>query len=148
MLIQDMCNKCTYMICCKSLENSTLVSYLELTIIKLVSWHGNSFLFIVFVRGIFWSLMVTDHISMVSCQKGPTRHVYAWQIGPFWQDTLDMALSGCFNISLLLAWTSCWTNRLSCWWFEMPGHSSEFTVMYCFLSAMGTSCHITKLLLL
>ena len=28
-------------------------------------------------------------ISMVSCQKGPTRHAYAWQIGPFWQDTLD-----------------------------------------------------------
>ena len=27
-------------------------------------------------------------ISMVSCQKGPTRHAYAWQIGPFWQDTL------------------------------------------------------------
>ena len=30
------------------------------------------------------------HISMVSCQKGPTRHAYAWQIGPFWQDTLDI----------------------------------------------------------
>ena len=27
---------------------------------------------------------------MVSCQKGPTRHAYALQIGPFWQDTLDM----------------------------------------------------------
>ena len=23
-----------------------------------------------------------------TCQKGPTRHAYAWQIGPFWQDTL------------------------------------------------------------
>ena len=30
-------------------------------------------------------------ISMVSRQKGPTCHAYAWQIGPFWQDTLDMA---------------------------------------------------------
>ena len=30
------------------------------------------------------------HILMVSCQKGPNRHAYAWQIGPFWQDTLDM----------------------------------------------------------
>ena len=29
-------------------------------------------------------------VSMVSCQKGPTRHAYAWQIGPFWQDTLDI----------------------------------------------------------
>ena len=27
---------------------------------------------------------------MVSCQKDPTRHAYAWQIGPFWQDTLDI----------------------------------------------------------
>ena len=24
----------------------------------------------------------------LSCQKGPTCHAYAWQIGPFWQDTL------------------------------------------------------------
>ena len=29
-------------------------------------------------------------ISMVSCQKGPTRYAYAWQIGPFWQDTIDI----------------------------------------------------------
>ena len=28
--------------------------------------------------------------SRISCQKGPTRHAYAWQIGPFWQDTLEM----------------------------------------------------------
>ena len=28
---------------------------------------------------------------MVSCQNGPTRHAYAWQIGPFWQDTLDVS---------------------------------------------------------
>ena len=27
----------------------------------------------------------------VSCQKGPNRHAYTWQIGPFWQDTLEMA---------------------------------------------------------
>ena len=27
---------------------------------------------------------------MVSCQKGPTRHANAWQIGPFWQDTIDI----------------------------------------------------------
>ena len=27
---------------------------------------------------------------MVSCQKGPTRNAYAWQIGPFWQETLDI----------------------------------------------------------
>ena len=28
---------------------------------------------------------------MVSCQKGPTRHAYTWQIGPFWRDTLDVS---------------------------------------------------------
>ena len=27
---------------------------------------------------------------MVSYQKGPTRHAYAWQIGPFWQDSLEI----------------------------------------------------------
>ena len=36
------------------------------------------------------NLSLTITISMVSCQKGPTRHAYAWQIGPFWQDTLYM----------------------------------------------------------
>ena len=36
--------------------------------------------------------MVTGHnISRVSCQKGPTRHAYAWQLWPFWQDTLDIS---------------------------------------------------------
>ena len=30
------------------------------------------------------------HISIVSCQKGPTCYAYARQIGPYWQDTLDM----------------------------------------------------------
>ena len=34
-------------------------------------------------------------ITMVSCQKGPTRHAYAWQIGPFWQDTFE--LSDCMD---------------------------------------------------
>ena len=32
-------------------------------------------------------------MSRVSCQKGPTRHAYAWQIGPFWQDTLDVCMT-------------------------------------------------------
>ena len=40
---------------------------------------------------VFWfvSLRCT-YISRGSCQKGPTCHACAWQIGPFWQDTLDM----------------------------------------------------------
>ena len=35
-------------------------------------------------------LGLKEKISIVSCQKGPTRHAYAWQIGHFWQDTLDI----------------------------------------------------------
>ena len=38
------------------------------------------------------------HILMVSCQKGPTRHVNAWQIGPFWQDTLNTILPSFYHI--------------------------------------------------
>ena len=38
----------------------------------------------------FVSLKCDLHISIVSCLKGPTRHAYSWQIGPFWQDTLDL----------------------------------------------------------
>ena len=33
---------------------------------------------------------VVTNIAIVSYQKGPSRHAYAWQIGPFWQDTLDV----------------------------------------------------------
>ena len=28
---------------------------------------------------------------MLFRQKGPTRHAYAWQIGPFRQDTIDIS---------------------------------------------------------
>ena len=42
------------------------------------------------------------HISMVSCQKGPTRHAYAWQIGPFWQATLDMWMT-CYHSNYITA---------------------------------------------
>ena len=44
------------------------------------------------IRGETWHNFVRHqaYISMVSCQKGPTRHAYALQIGPFWQDTLDI----------------------------------------------------------
>ena len=31
-----------------------------------------------------------SHTLMVSCRKGPTCHACAWQLGPFWQDTLDI----------------------------------------------------------
>ena len=48
------------------------------------------------------SLNLPAQISMVSCQKGPTRRAYAWQIGPFWQDTIDI----CWYI---------WYSGVNCW---------------------------------
>ena len=35
-----------------------------------------------------FTLLYGTHCSRVSCEKGPTRHAHAWQIGHFWQDTL------------------------------------------------------------
>ena len=37
-------------------------------------------------------LRMADRTLLVSCQKGPTRYAYAWQIGPFWQDTLVVCI--------------------------------------------------------
>ena len=42
--------------------------------------------------------------SMVSCQKGPTHHAYAWQIGPFWRDTLDMGVCVIVCVNANSAW--------------------------------------------
>ena len=36
--------------------------------------------------------------------KGPTRHAYAWQIGPFWQDTLDIIAAMGFDVMVLQLW--------------------------------------------
>ena len=44
---------------------------------------------------------------MVSCQKGPTRHAYAWQIGPFLMDTLEFK----HNITMVFAWWLCTNKR-------------------------------------
>ena len=49
---------------------------------------------------------------MVSCQKGPTRHAYAWQIWPFWQDTLDLLAGKCFESSLRLVHDDVMTLKL------------------------------------
>ena len=36
--------------------------------------------------------MKTDDVHIEGIlTKGSYRHAYAWQIGPFWQDTLDMS---------------------------------------------------------
>ena len=42
------------------------------------------------VRVLLWFWMDRLYISRVSCQKGPICHAYAWRVGPFWQDTLDI----------------------------------------------------------
>ena len=44
------------------------------------------------ITGASYMLHMIDDTLRVSCQKGPTRHAYAWQIGPFWQDALDICL--------------------------------------------------------
>ena len=41
---------------------------------------------------IVWTYLCSYVISTVSCERGPTSHAYAWQIGPFWQDTLDISV--------------------------------------------------------
>ena len=45
------------------------------------------------------STVLSHQMSMVSCHTGPTRHAYAWQIGPFWQDTIDVCMVlSCFTL--------------------------------------------------
>ena len=46
---------------------------------------------------------------MVSCKKCPTRHAYAWQIGPFWQDTLNTGYG--IHVLLQLNWIQTWLNH-------------------------------------
>ena len=42
---------------------------------------------------------------MVSCQKGSTCHAYAWQVGPFWQDTLDENQTASNAESVSMPWS-------------------------------------------
>ena len=53
---------------------------------------------------------------MVSCQKGPTHHAYAWQIGPFWQDTLNIW----FSWSVYVAHILCISQALPTWAPPVP----------------------------
>ena len=50
-----------------------------------------------------------QYITMVSCQKGPTRHAYTWQIGPFWQDTLNQFIKWVFS-NFLITYHLSWSN--------------------------------------
>ena len=51
------------------------------------------------------SFFMQYHISRVSCRKDPTRRAYVWQIGPFWQDTLQIHDSLLWYVFLFLAHT-------------------------------------------
>ena len=65
---------------------------------------------------LFHESRISYQISRVSCQKGPTRHAYAWQIGPFWQDTLDICT--CVGGGLLWLYHQVWWDSYSpsfCW---------------------------------
>ena len=95
---------------------------------KYCSWNHNTitekFLYHMICNNFYLWLISTlellvphRHMSMVSCQKGPTRHAYAWQIGPFWQDTLDVCNSNVLCLQML--------QRLAVW-----GHHHNF---YCWI---------------
>ena len=60
---------------------------------------------------------------MVSCQKGPTRHAYAWQIGPFWQDTIDISMEEENNI---------WGKHLGTYHICAPSAIIAMFIEYCF----------------
>ena len=82
-----------------------------------LSWKNQAFCFLnkQLVSCEYLSLSVLNlkiqlrHKSLVSCQKGPTCHAYAWQIGPFWQDTLEICV--CHNRFAVMTWGNCYWFR-------------------------------------
>ena len=64
---------------------------------------------------------------VVSCQKGPTRHAYSWQIGPFWQDTLDVCKGPKFGHHSACRWLSTW----QC--YGIGQHSADCKHMFSFM---------------
>ena len=81
-----------------------------------------------------WSeCRIYEYMSMVSCQKGPTRHAYAWQIGPFCQDTLDVRVP-----------VICLSTSPSTWLL----HEYEYTYTYWLMSISTsmTTGHIMTIL--
>ena len=55
-----------------------------------IIWCIQWFYELLLKESVCFLLLWHNLLSRVSCQKGPTRNAYAWQIGPFWQDTLDI----------------------------------------------------------
>ena len=94
---------------------------------------------------IHWYFALSDglhYISMVSCQKGPT------QIGPFWQDTLDIIID---KYSLVAKqgvgcasgwwWSGCGVKRnISLWLFCLWQKTVLLFAQYLFIMQMQFSC--------
>ena len=76
---------------------------------RIIFWFGPRETQLVLLNWVLhnlWRIFKMHHVklwSMVSCQKGPTCNAYAWQIGPFWQDTLVISLQ-LISASLELHW--------------------------------------------
>ena len=73
-------------------------------------------------------------LSMVSRQKDPTRHAYAWQIGPFWQDTLVIIIDFMINYSLRNYEKKTYSTLLPecypCWWPGLAQLYQSFGPIY------------------
>ena len=87
-----------------------------------------------------WCTVSLTHISMVSCQKGPTRHAYAWQIGPFWQDTIDICGTEAGSVSKSYNRDSnykivirCLTSTTEDIFTRVNGSSCEIVTLYAYL---------------
>ena len=75
----------------KNVQN-ILILHIGLTFLLSRTWHDIlTYYSRQWNKYLHWHSSPSD-ISRVSCQKCPTRHAYAWQIGPFWQDTLDILI--------------------------------------------------------
>ena len=91
-----------------------------------------------------WSISYmtqSTHKLRVSCQKGPTRHAYAWQIGPFWQDTLEMKLQ-----KTILAQRLCVSLALFtfCWWRNSLSEEVEWRLFHGFHHIHGSHNDVIK----
>ena len=60
-----------------------------------------------------WYILCFMQNSRASCQKGPTHHAYAWQIGPFWQDTLELHSDKCYRSSLWMSQPTGWFSSIT-----------------------------------
>ena len=67
-------------------------------------------------------LILTVTYRGYPAKKGPTRHGYAWQIRPFWQDTLDIFPPGVRQTVAHITMTSQWVG----WRLKSPA-SQLFT---------------------